>query len=205
MQRETHQSAGLSVVFDDPQFARKYAVHMANKGRKIGRQFAGLLTRNGFDKGRILDVGCGAGDVAIEIARSLPGSRVTGVELSEPLLAMAESSARQSGLTDRLGWQKADVGSLPFADDSFDAVVCVYMLHHVEHPVAMLNEIERVLTLHGMFILEDVKRTWLAWFDRGFRGAFTWPEAKRVLESANLRPWRHRERFLGFRIWTRGA
>jgi ubiquinone/menaquinone biosynthesis C-methylase UbiE len=204
MKRMSLDSVGLPRVFDDVRFAGKYAARMAKRGRGNARQYARLLTENGFHAGRVLDAGCGAGDVAIELARMLSGIDMIGVDLSEPLLDRAESSARKAGLSDRMTWQKANVESLPFADDSFDAVVSVYMLHHVGEPVAMLNEIERVLSPRGVLILEDIARSWIGWFDRAFRTAFTWPEAKAILETSKLRPWKKEGRFLVFRVWAAG-
>jgi ubiquinone/menaquinone biosynthesis C-methylase UbiE len=202
VKRATLESVGLARVFDDRQFARNYARHMAKRGRKTGRQFASLLKQRGLDGGRILDAGCGAGQVAIELARAFPTAAVLGVELSVPLLGIAEAAAKDAHLSSRALWGKADVESLPFADDAFDVVVNVNMLHHVERPVAMLNEMERVLAPRGVLILEDIKRSWLGWLDRAFRSAFTWPEAKAILQGSRLRPWTLEQGTFGFRIFA---
>ena len=66
--------------------------------------------------GNVLDVACGTGDMVVELLKQ--GCTVTGVDLSEEMLAIAKRKA-ESGK-----WKVADAEQLPFPDECFDAVVC---------------------------------------------------------------------------------
>jgi SAM-dependent methyltransferase len=84
----------------------------------------------------ILDAGCGRGYLAKLIARGHPGATVVGVDLAPPA---AEEPANLSFVE---GW----LGRLPFADKSFDTVVCTHTLEHIldlDGAVADLRRIAR--------------------------------------------------------------
>jgi ubiquinone/menaquinone biosynthesis C-methylase UbiE len=98
-----------------------------------------------IDGGTILDLGTGPGYLPIEIAKRSPAIRVTGVDLSRKLIKIARSNASKVGFDDRLTFQSGNAGRLAFADSSFDMVISTGMLHSLKEPVAVLQEIHRVL------------------------------------------------------------
>lgn len=103
---------------------------------------------------RVLDLGCGAGDDAFDIASRVgPAGHVTGVDISEFLIAEAirRSSARNLSVSFEVG----DARSLRFADESFDAVRTERMLMHVPDPVKALAEMVRVLKAGGRMAVQD--------------------------------------------------
>jgi SAM-dependent methyltransferase len=51
--------------------------------------------------------------------------------------------------------------SLPFAAESFDAVICIAALHHMDHPLAALREMARVLKPSGAALIMEVHTSWL--------------------------------------------
>ena len=57
-------------VLDDPGWAEKYAESSAKRNKAIAKSFVRMLAESGFEKGRILDAGCCAGEVLIELARA---------------------------------------------------------------------------------------------------------------------------------------
>ena len=69
--------------------------------------------------GRVLDVACGDGRLALELARR--GFRVTGVDISEEFLAAGRRSAGEQGLT--VAWRQSDMRDLPWRED-FDGAFC---------------------------------------------------------------------------------
>jgi ubiquinone/menaquinone biosynthesis C-methylase UbiE len=98
-----------------------------------------------LNEGTILDLGTGPGYLPVEIAKRSPTINVIGVDLSRKLIGMARSNASKAGLADRLVFQSGNAGRLEFADSSFDMVVSTGMLHSLKEPVAVLQEVHRVL------------------------------------------------------------
>jgi SAM-dependent methyltransferase len=93
---------------------------------------------------RVLDVACGTGVLTREAAtRAGPGGAITGLDLSPEMLAVA------ARLSPALRWQQGSAQALPFADQSFDAVVSQFGLMFFPDPVAGLREMMRVLVPGG--------------------------------------------------------
>jgi len=88
---------------------------------------------------RVLDVGCGKGFLLYDLAQSVPGLEVFGIDISAYGLAHAQPEVR-----DRLAL--ATAAALPFADDHFDLVISINALHNLRcfDLEAALGEIERV-------------------------------------------------------------
>lgn len=96
---------------------------------------------------RILDLGCGTGIVARKLRERLGGgARITGVDMNGQMLAVARKAAPE------IDWREANAMSLPFADASFDIVVCQQMLQFVPDPLVALAEIRRVLVPGGKVV-----------------------------------------------------
>ena len=101
--------------------------------------------------GKVLDVACGTGDMVVEQLRTRHAAslQVTGVDLSEEMLAIAKRKAPQAE------YRLADAEHLPFGDASFDAVICAFGVRNFVHLEQGLKEMVRVLKPGGrMAILE---------------------------------------------------
>jgi ubiquinone/menaquinone biosynthesis C-methylase UbiE len=172
-------------------FAGDFAEEYARKHRKIaekfGREVAEKLTPRGFREGRVLDADCGFGAMASVLAQALPRSEVVGIDLSDPLLELAIQAAQATGLGGRVAFEKADVKKIPYDDNSFDALINLQMLHIVGNPVAMLDEMERVLAPDGVLFMADIRRSWVGLFDKVFKSALTVEEAGALVLQSNLR------------------
>lgn len=97
----------------------------------------------------VLDVGCGPGATATLIAREI-GARVTGIDISEAMVAKARERAQQEGLAERLHFQVGEVLDLEFSDGTFDAVVFESLLTVIPgDPADALAEMTRVLRPGG--------------------------------------------------------
>ncbi len=172
-------------------FAGDFAEEYARKHRKISEKFghgiAERLALRGFREGRVLDAGCGFGATDIVLAQALPQCQFVGIDLSEPLLEQATQAAQAAGVGDRVVFQLANVQEIPYDDDMFDAVLNVQMLHIVEDPLAMLNEMERVLAPDGVLFMADVRRSWVGLLDKVFRSGLTVEEAAALVRGSRLR------------------
>jgi ubiquinone/menaquinone biosynthesis C-methylase UbiE len=100
-------------------------------------------------------------EIAIGTARNLPfypdGARLTGIELSPPMIEIARKRAEELGreVDLRLG----DAEALEFADGSFDTVICTYSLCTIPDDRAAVREAKRVLRPGGKFILAEHVRS----------------------------------------------
>jgi ubiquinone/menaquinone biosynthesis C-methylase UbiE len=103
---------------------------------------------------RILDVGCGTGLFALEVARRFPDSRVWGLDLSSEMLNHGARNRSGSGLRAVRG----DSQRLPFADNRFDVVTCSHSFHHYPDQAAVVAEMCRVLRPGGRLLLIDGDR-----------------------------------------------
>ena len=95
----------------------------------------------------VLDVGCGAGELAERIGAEL-GARVVALDSSERMVALT----RARGIEAVVG----DVQALPFADAEFDCVVAAWLLYHVADRERSIAECARVLRPGGRFVAATV-------------------------------------------------
>jgi SAM-dependent methyltransferase len=95
---------------------------------------------------RLLDVACGPGNFTGQLARRLPhGGLAVGLDISEPMLTRAVLD--NSG--PRTCYIRGDAGTLPFGDETFDAVCCFGALYLMPEPFRVAREMVRVLTPGG--------------------------------------------------------
>lgn len=99
---------------------------------------------------RVLDLGCGSGVFAAEVARR--GMHVCGVDLSSRLLARGHKQAPE------VGFAVGDAEQLPFPDGAFDAVLLSGIVHHLPNPAPTAREVHRVLRPGGRFMAFDPNR-----------------------------------------------
>ena len=99
---------------------------------------------------RVLDVGCGTGELLRRLRAKYPDAVLAGLDPVAEMLAVAGD--KLSGKEDlRIGY--AD--SLPWSASTFDVVVSCNMFHYITHPVDALREMARVLRPGGALVLTD--------------------------------------------------
>src|SRR5215813_10387208 len=156
--------------------------------RKVGRAYdmaleVARVLRPGAD---VLDVGCGNGFIAHHLT-GLLGKPVVGIDVGDSTAA-------------RINYLPYDGRHFPVRDQSFDAVLLCYVLHHAQDARLVLNEVSRVLRDGGLAIIyEDIPALWwdrlVCWtHDRQWRGR-TGPCTFRVAQG-----WRKTFSLAGFEI-----
>lgn len=107
--------------------------------------------------GTVLDVGTGPGLLLVELARQRPDLRLSGIDLSDDMVALAGANLRREGLDGRVEVRQSDVAALPYPDASFDLVVSSFSLHHWGEVAPAVRELARVLRPGGTLRIYDLR------------------------------------------------
>ena len=103
----------------------------------------------------VLEIASGSGGPALYMARST-GARVTGLDVNESGVATSNELAGKAGLTDRVHFQLGDATSrAPFADDTFDALICMDSMNHFPDRLSVFREWHRLLCSGGRAMFTD--------------------------------------------------
>jgi demethylmenaquinone methyltransferase / 2-methoxy-6-polyprenyl-1,4-benzoquinol methylase len=120
---------------------------------------------------RLLDVGCGTGDLTLILARRVGRSgRVVGLDLTPEMLAVAHEKVVQAGLVERIELVQGNALALPFPDASFDGVTAGFSLRNMADLDGALREMYRVLRPGGFCLSLDVSKP----SARPVRAVFLW-------------------------------
>lgn len=109
-------------------------------------------------KGRLIDVGCGSGNLIVEIAETFPYLELTGVDISSEILKFAKERAIKNSYIERIDFKEGTAESLPFPDDSINFIVSSLSLHHWVHPIKVFQEFYRILKKDGIALIFDFRR-----------------------------------------------
>jgi SAM-dependent methyltransferase len=135
-----------------------------------------LLDRVGIPREAVcLDVGCGGGDVTVELARRVaPHGRAVGADLDEVKLGLARAEARDAGV-ENVEFRQADVsGRLGEAD--FDVAYARFLLTHLSDPAGCVGRMHDALRPGGLLVVEDIDCA----------GCFCYPDHPAIRRSLEL-------------------
>ena len=176
----------------DVEFHRRTA---ASYDDEVTREFA-LYHRSRLDPfldlmaqahpgGRVLDLGCGTGVVAL--AAAARGFRVVGVDHSPDMLEIARRKARDAGLADAVAFEVGEADHLRFGENEFDGVTCQGLLHHLPELGPCLAEASRVLKPGGFLYVSEPTRDATP-LKRGLLGAWRARPRRRPEAAADDEP-----------------
>jgi demethylmenaquinone methyltransferase/2-methoxy-6-polyprenyl-1,4-benzoquinol methylase len=97
----------------------------------------------------ILDIATGTGDFAISASKHT-NAKISGIDISQGMLDVGNEKIKKRGLEDRIKLQLADSESLPFNDQTFDAITAGFGVRNFENLNKGLSEMHRVLDNNGI-------------------------------------------------------
>lgn len=150
----------IAPAYDFMNGAMTFGLHRLWRARALRRALSAQGVRRAMTRPEgadILDVATGTGDLALHLVHKLPKGRITGVDLSEGMLAEARRKLARLPLQmqQRVSFSSGDCLDLKFPDNSFDLITVAYGVRNFEHLADGLREMHRVLRPGGtLCILE---------------------------------------------------
>jgi len=105
---------------------------------------------------RVLDVGCGGGQLPVMLARARPDLLITGIDISP--VQVKRALKRTAKMRERVTILEGDGMRLPFDADCFDAVISVLVLKHFAEPDLAVAQMQRVATPGALLLMAEVER-----------------------------------------------
>lgn len=127
-----------------------------------------------LDGGSLLEVGCGAGVLLLQLAKAFPQARVTGVDIDPTGLSQARKAVARAGLDGRVSVVEGDVGAAVPAG-AFDVVVMVEVLHEIAPDIrpGVVRSCARALREGGFLVIVD--ETYPSTLEEARRPEFMFP------------------------------
>ncbi|TVQ30459.1 MAG: class I SAM-dependent methyltransferase [Wenzhouxiangella sp.] len=143
-------------LMDAPAQARAYAeADFSEPNQLFVDRFLGSFDLPGA--GRLIDLGCGPGDICIRLASALPGWVVTGLDAGPNMLALAAEALAASGLQSRVDLVLAHLPA-EAPQGPFDAIVSNSLLHHLPDPATLWQTINSLAAADCYVQVMDLHR-----------------------------------------------
>ncbi len=170
---------------------------------------------------RVLEVAPGPGFLSIEIAK-LGKYQVTGMDISKTFVEIAQTNARQAGV--QIDFRHGNASDMPFANETFDFIICTAAFKNFAQPVQAIAEMYRVLRPNGKALIVDLRRDasregikqevesmHLNWINTQFvkwtfklmllKSAYTQDEIRQFTSQTNFRKCEIHTDAIGMEIW----
>jgi ubiquinone/menaquinone biosynthesis C-methylase UbiE len=119
------------------------------------KALAGKVSKTIPAGSHVLEVAPGPGFLSIELAQS-GKYQVTGLDISRTFVEIARSNARQAGV--QIDFRLGNASDMPFADETFNFIICTAAFKNFTQPVQAIAEMYRVLTPGGQALIADLRR-----------------------------------------------
>jgi 2-polyprenyl-3-methyl-5-hydroxy-6-metoxy-1,4-benzoquinol methylase len=110
-----------------------------------------------FTEGHIVDLGCGPGDIPVRLVQALPSCRITGVDASGPMIALAVETVKEASLADRIAFRCERFQTMSLVEP-FDASVSNSLLHHVPNPLQFWYRLRQLVNPGSPVLVMDLLR-----------------------------------------------
>lgn len=156
--------------------------HVITLGMDNGWRKLAARTCAKIKPGRVLDIGCGTGDLSINIAKlTAKETGIIGLDYSQPMLDIARQKAEKEGLSNRISFILGDASHIPFPDNHFDCAGISFAFRNLTYnnPLCRphLADVFRVLKPGGRYVIVEssqaenrIIRTLQHLYLRGFVG-----------------------------------
>ncbi len=155
----------------------------------MGERIAAELVDFVGEDAKVLDVGAGGGQLALELAERRPRAAVTGLDLSPDQVSRASQRARDRGLGARATFVQGSALDLPFESGRFDLVTSVASIKHWPDQAQGLAECVRVLAPGGRLMVFEADRGCRLGDARDFVRRWRLPSPLRGVALAAFRTW----------------
>jgi demethylmenaquinone methyltransferase / 2-methoxy-6-polyprenyl-1,4-benzoquinol methylase len=122
--------------------------------------------------GRILDIGCGTGDLTRLAARYFPSAKVVGADFTAAMLRAADVRSRPERTSSRIGYLRANARRLPAPSGSFDVIMSAFVARNLVDLPGVFREFRRVLNPRGTLLTLEITEPSSAMVGRLFHAYF---------------------------------
>lgn len=144
-------------LMDEPEQARAYArADFAEPHQAFVERFRQCFP--GHHPRQVLDLGCGAADVAIRFARAYPECTLTGVDGAAAMLGFAREAIARADLSDRIRLLEARLPGTTLPRGAFDTVISNSLLHHLRDPQTLWQAVKQYAAPGAAVFIMDLRR-----------------------------------------------
>lgn len=180
------QSVNFDRAIDYYDATRGFPDGIAPKVGKFLADVAGLTSQS-----NLLEVGIGTGRIAVPVVPHV--NSISGVDISSGMMKKLQEKPN----TEHISLVEADAHDLPFASNSFDAVLITHVLHLVPQPQTILAEMQRVMKTNSVFIhcrnsyrnngiMQEINNAWTAHTTTSSRSPKRWNAIDNVITDAGF-------------------